>query len=216
MKSLEEVIQNKFLVSKKYNRFYSIPDPIDGTWGGISTFVIDDMECENVVEFVKLVTPFLCYISSLLKYEDEDLYIDKKIIIKLEFHISDGYYYLDILKINDENGIETLKDRIQYFDDIGFYLTFTRRFDAYFFIDNIDNNNNTDSASNSYPIVMIQNINAEKTFKIDECVVCMECKPTVLFCDCGHICICEKCIEIKQFDRCPICKTNITILRIIE
>ena len=57
------------------------------------------MECENVVEFVKLVTPFLCYISSLLKYEDEDLYIDKKIIIKLELHISDGYYYLDISSV---------------------------------------------------------------------------------------------------------------------
>ena len=63
---------------------------------------------------------------------------------------------------------------------------------------------------------MIQNINAEKTFEIDECVVCMECKPTVLFCDCGHICLCEKCIEIKQLNRCPICKTDITILRIIE
>ena len=214
--SLEEVIQNKFLVSKKYNRFYSIPDPIDGTWGGISTFVIDDMESENVVEFVKLLTPFLCYISSLLKYEDEELYIDKKIIIELEFHISDGYYYLDIFKINEDNGLETFKDLIQSFEDNGFYLTFTKKFDAYFFIDNIDNNNHTYSASNSYPLVMIQNINAEKTFKIDECVVCMECKPTVLFCDCGHICLCEKCIEIKQLNRCPICKTDITILRIIE
>ena len=213
MKSLEEVIQNKFLVSKKYKRFYSIPDPLDDTRGGISTFVIDDMECENVVEFVKLVTPFLCYISSLLKYEDEDLYIDKKIIIKLEFHISDGYYYLDILKINDENGIETLRDRTQYFDDIGFYLTFTRKFYAYFIIDNINNNNHNDS---DVPLVMIQNINAEKTFKIDECVVCMECISNVLFCECGHICLCEKCIEIKQFNRCPICKTDITILRIIE
>ena len=85
-----------------------------------------------------------------------------------------------------------------------------------FFIDNIDNNNHTDSDSNNVPLVMIQNINAEKTFKIDECVVCMECKPTVLFCDCGHIRLCEKCIEIKQLNRCPICKTDITILRIIN
>ena len=211
--SLEEVIQNKFLVSKKYNRFYSLPDPIDNTWGGISTFVIDDIECENVVEFVKLVTPFLCYISSLLKYEDENLYIDKKIIIKLEFHISHGEYQIDILKINDNKDIETIRDLIQYFEDIGFYfnINFTKKFDAYFIIDN-----HTDSDSNNVPLVMIQNINAEQTFKIDECVVCMECKPTVLFCDCGHICLCEKCIEIKQLNRCPICKTDITILRIIN
>ena len=125
-------------------------------------------------------------------------------------------YTTDILKINDENGIETLKDRIEYFDDIGFYLTFTRKSDAYFIIDNINNNNRNDSDSNNVPLVMIQNINAEKTFKIDECVVCMECIPNVLFCECGHICLCEKCMEIKQFNRCPICKTGITILRIIE
>ena len=131
--SLEEVIQNKFLVSKKYNRFYSLPDPIDNTWGEISTFVIDNMECENVVEFVKLVTPFLCYISSLLKYEDEELYIDKKIIIKLEFHISNGEYQMDILEINDNNSIKTFRGLIQYFNNIGLYLIFTRKFDAYFF-----------------------------------------------------------------------------------
>ena len=123
---------------------------------------------------------------------------------------------MDILEINDDNSIKTLRDLIQHFNNNGFYLTFTRKFDAYFIIDNIDNNNHTDSASNSYPLVMIQNINAGKTFKIDECVVCMECKPTFLFCDCGHIYLCEKCIEIKQLNRCPICKTDITILRIIE
>ena len=127
-----------------------------------------------------------------------NLYIDKKIIIKLEFHISNGEYQMDILEINDNNSIKTLRGLIQYFNNIGFYLTFTRKFDAYFFIDNIDNNNHTDSDSNNVPLVMIQNINAEKTFKIDEYVVCMECKPTVLFCDCGHICICEKRIEKKK------------------
>ena len=215
MRSLEEVIQNKFLITKKYNRHYTMRVP-DGILDGLSLFTIDDMECENSIEFLKLVTPFLCYISSLLKYEDENLYINMKITIKLSFHLSDGEYHIDILKINDDNGIETIKDIIQSFEDNGFYLTFTRKFDAYFIIDNINNNNHNDSDSNNIPLVMIQNINAEKTFKIDECVVCMECKPTVLFCDCGHICLCEKCIEIKQLNRCSICKTDITILRIIE
>ena len=43
------------------------------------------MECENIIEFIKLVTPFLCYISSLLKHEDSNLYIDDKILVELEF-----------------------------------------------------------------------------------------------------------------------------------
>ena len=33
----------------------------------------------------------------------------------------------------------------------------------------------------------------EKTFKYDQCVICLEEEPKVLFCNCGHICICEKC-----------------------
>ena len=213
MRSLEEVIQNKFLITKKYNRHYTMRVP-DGILDGLSLFTINDMECKNSIEFLKLVTPFLCYISSLLKYEDENLYINMKITIKLSFHLSDGEYHMDILKINDDNGVETIKDTIQSFEDNGFYLTFTRKFDAYFIIADI--NNHDDSDSDNEHRVIIKNINAEKTFKIDECVICLTEPPNVLFCECGHICLCEKCIEIKQLNQCPICKTDITILRIIE
>ena len=59
-------------------------------------------------------------------------------------------------------------------------------------------------------------INTSKSFKSDECVICLVNSPNVLFCSCGHICLCEKCSEIECFDTCPICKTENTILRIIE
>ena len=55
----------------------------------------------------------------------------------------------------------------------------------------------------------------EKTFKSDQCVICLEEEPKVLFCNCGHICICEKCI-LHRYDNCPVCKKENTILRIIE
>ena len=41
-------------------------------------------------------------------------------------------------------------------------------------------------------------INEIKTYKTDECVICLENKNNVLFCNCGHICVCKKCIEIKR------------------
>ena len=59
-------------------------------------------------------------------------------------------------------------------------------------------------------------INKNKTYKIKECVICLVNLPNVLFCNCGHICLCEKCSEIKCFDTCPIFKTENTTLRIIE
>ena len=59
-------------------------------------------------------------------------------------------------------------------------------------------------------------INEIKTYKTDECVICLENKNNVLFCNCGHICVCEKCIEIIGLTKCPVCKTKNNILRIIE
>ena len=58
-------------------------------------------------------------------------------------------------------------------------------------------------------------INDFKTFKPDQCVICLEEEPKVLFCNCGHLCICEKCL-VRRFDNCPVCKKENTILRIIE
>ena len=58
-------------------------------------------------------------------------------------------------------------------------------------------------------------INYFKTFKLEQCVICLEEEPKVLFCNCGHICICEKCAS-HRYDNCPVCKKENTILRIIE
>ena len=58
-------------------------------------------------------------------------------------------------------------------------------------------------------------INDSKTFKSDQCVICLEEEPKVLFCNCGHLCICKKC-AFHRYDNCPVCKKENTILRIIE
>ena len=119
MNTLERVIRNKFLLSENHKRVYDFINPSDLTLDELTAFIIYNMECENIIEFIKLVTPFLCYISSLLKYEDSDLYINDKILVKLEFQESQGEYILDAFKINDENGIESIREYIEYFNDGG-------------------------------------------------------------------------------------------------
>ena len=157
MKSLEQVIQNKFLISKNYKRVsnYEFINPLDMTFDELSAFIIYDLQCENIIEFIKLLTPFVCYISSLLKYEDRELYINDKILIRLEFHESQSEYFLDMISINDENGIRYINEYINYFNDNGFYLTFTKKNYAYFII--YDDSEENDS-HNRY-------INTHKTFK---------------------------------------------------
>ena len=58
-------------------------------------------------------------------------------------------------------------------------------------------------------------INADKSFKSDECVICLTSLPNVLFCNCGHIAICVECDKAKSLKNCPICKTENAIKRTI-
>ena len=60
-----------------------------------------------------------------------------------------------------------------------------------------------------------QVINAGKTFKSNECVICLTNPPNVLFCNCGHLCLCVECDKTKSLDNCPICKTENVIKRTI-
>ena len=50
-------------------------------------------------------------------------------------------------------------------------------------------------------------LNENKTFKTEECQICLENPTSVLFCVCGHICICKYCFKIYNSSACPICKT---------
>ena len=59
-------------------------------------------------------------------------------------------------------------------------------------------------------------INLFKIFKSDECIICMVEKPSVLFCNCGHLCECDKCYKIKTLSTCPVCKMDNEIIRMIE
>ena len=60
-------------------------------------------------------------------------------------------------------------------------------------------------------------LNNTQTFQTDLCVVCMEYIPNVLFCECGHICLCESCIgaSIEKY-KCPVCKHPNTIRRVLK
>ena len=62
----------------------------------------------------------------------------------------------------------------------------------------------------------IKQINTKQTFKSVECVICLTNTPNVLFCNCGHLCVCIKCDKVKSLNTCPLSKTETTIKRYIE
>ena len=52
----------------------------------------------------------------------------------------------------------------------------------------------------------IRDINENKTFKPDTCIICVDNVPNVIYCNCGHIPICAECNKIiKDKTVCPFC-----------
>ena len=50
----------------------------------------------------------------------------------------------------------------------------------------------------------------KKIFKHDQCVICLDRKPNVLFVKCKHTCVCEECEEVHPSTQCPCCRTEIS------
>ena len=50
----------------------------------------------------------------------------------------------------------------------------------------------------------------KKIFKENQCVICLDRKPNVLFVKCRHTCVCEECEEAHPSTKCPCCRTEIS------
>ena len=47
-----------------------------------------------------------------------------------------------------------------------------------------------------------------KTFKEDKCIICLENKPNVFYENCKHIPTCSSCEEVKNLNKCPMCRSK--------
>ena len=56
-------------------------------------------------------------------------------------------------------------------------------------------------------------INAKNTYKEDNCIVCLSNKPNILFCNCGHLVVCEECFKRLNNSKCLKCREGNTIIR---
>ena len=52
-----------------------------------------------------------------------------------------------------------------------------------------------------------------KTFKEEKCIICLDSKPNILFCNCGHLNICETCFNKLENNKCPKCRQTNKIIR---
>ena len=156
-------------------------------------------------EFYKHLKPIICYAYSYTTYkkffhENFNL-IEDNTIINYSFEDDNNELYIKNLEV-------VLTTHYDFQDeDYGFY------FEA---LGELEQNNEL-LLSNTEPInEEVKIINPAKIFKSEECVICLSNPAKVLFCNCGHIPICIECNKMKTLKTCPVCKTENTILRVIE
>ena len=53
------------------------------------------------------------------------------------------------------------------------------------------------------------------TIKEDECVICYENKPNILYTNCLHFVVCKDCDNNGNFSKCPLCRKKIKSGRIL-
>ena len=228
MKSLEEVIKYKLnFLPRGTDPFYTIQTyTYDERIGKYSRpMFLDFYETKNTIfskdsfSLIEDITPLFIYISSCDTYYRENGY-GKIAFMSITLDIPNvrGISNHDYSIIRTFSNYNTLDNRV--FDDLvenkiamfkkclnesfsrkGYCVRYIEPFTIRIDVDFIN-----------FPAFFKHH----KIFKLEECVICLEEEPKVLFCDCGHICICKKCIFLNIYNICPVCKERITLFRIIE
>ena len=217
MKTLEEVIKQKCKFignSKKPYELYNL-GPYTSPTTYIRLFLTNmTIESDNIITLLEEMVPLFVYIFSCILRSGYD---HREMRFKLKFPNSvltfenyfafEGFHYT--------TPISTVREKICSLESCGHYPSFFATFRVELTLKRqvylLARYNRREPKED-----VAININEIKTYKMDECVICLENKTNVLFCSCGHICVCEKSIKIKRLDACPVCKTKNKTLRIIE
>ena len=227
-------IKNDHLLNSLHNRVFLF-----------ETEVIFNLEiCYLFKNFCNLLKPFVYFLYSITRYTkflpNKPLFFSKLEVryskfICTEEEIGDYTVYFDISNavlppdFENFNFLKSirikdfLKESVKGLTYLNMklktkYLNINRS--EYRFLGGIENTisyvdiydiNDVEEAMNEDKI-----INSTQTFKSEECVICLTNPPQVLFCNCGHIPFCSECEKLKTSNKCPICKTENEIIRMLE
>ena len=155
-------------------------------------------------EFYKHLKPIIFYAYS---YTIQRKHIKDDFILKEVNSVINYNYESD----NNELYIKNLEIVLTTYYDF-----YHEDYDFYFWALAELEQNNELLLSNEFTKEETKIINPSKIFKSEECIICLENQPIILFCNCGHLCNCAECYKLKSLSACPICKTENEIIRTLE
>ena len=198
-------------------------NPTDGDW--MFTTYMTREELENGVELgirdthklFRIIKPFTEGLFRSTFCHRRSINSDYIMCFKIEFFIRDGFVWVgEFCYRSDRNPFELEMEDIKRNWNLYYHLNqsfsifisteFLRLPPAYNLtlqlIPPTHNPDDVESSSSPKPL--------KKIFKEDQCVICLDRKPNVLFVKCKHTCLCEECEKMYPSTKCPCCRTEIS------
>ena len=163
------------------------------------------------LDIYKKLKPFLKYLISKIRYEVQFPY---RTIVDVFLSSEQQSYRMIHFELNENfthDGVLIL----QYFSNI-FKQSFRLRIYAHCYChpglcvrEDIFPDSEVDSDIESEeepdtPVLPLQD-----HFKMEQCVICLENEPSILFVGCRHICVCVSCEATKPSYKCSYCRAKI-------
>ena len=228
LKAIEEInINTDFIVNHRYLGF---------TFKTSSNLIFSNL---NIIKMLcKFIKPFTYFLYSFTYYKN---FLENKFLYFVRFEIKYSKQILNIDELVDKEVFFTIRyaDPNLYFEEepehnflksikIKDFLNETVEGLSYLKIKittkylDVEERDHTRLGGRRIDIgnTFVQNepqiINSSQSFKSVECVICLTNPPNVLFCNCGHLCLCSECEKLKISNKCPICKIENVIIRVLN
>ena len=162
------------------------------------------LRISNYKDLMDKINPFIYYIAS--KYQnikewsqEYEIRFDVGVTFSIEEYVcvlSDyklSTQYDDTIDITEQELDDYTEEDIEKFISVPFHIIIDVHAD---YISGI-NNDDEEIIEDEEPVKIT------KSFKTDQCVICLNNQPNILFNDCMHICTCLESEELKPLNSCP-------------
>ena len=214
---MEQVLTKQNLRSKRFLRDGMFictrrggEDPADRDWmfNTYTSIAVEngvDLGIRDVNKMFWIIEPFTEDIFRSTFYHRESINSDYRLYFRVMIvtenehtEVGEFYYRSDRNPFSPEMRGRLWNPNLYLHLDQSFHISISTEFYR------ILPNYNPDDVESSSPKPI------KKTFKENQCAICLDRIPNVLFVKCKHICVCNVCEETHPSTKCPCCRTEIS------
>ena len=184
-------------------------DPTDGDWmfNTYTSIAVEngiDLGIRDANKMFQVINPFTEYLFRRTFYHRESINSDYRLYFRVMIvtenehaGVGEFYYRSDRNPFKPEMRGRLRNPNLYRHLNQSFHISISTEFYC------VPPNYNPDDEESSSPKPI------KKIFKADQCAICLDRIPNVLFVKCRHTCVCNECEEAHPSTKCPCCRREI-------